>query len=75
MQACIAKLEELTKSAPQKRNDWVLDDELRCDGKDSPSAADGVCMNCFHLQAFLKDGARNVFTATLNRAEAEYLKE
>ncbi|KAL3146493.1 hypothetical protein ABBQ32_000748 [Trebouxia sp. C0010 RCD-2024] len=32
-------------------------------------------MNCYHLQAFLKDGAENVFTATLSRAEAEHLED
>ena len=75
MQACIARLEELTKTAPLEPKDWALDDELKCDTKDSSSAADGLCMNCCRLQAFLKDAARSVFTATLSRVEAQHLEK
>ncbi|KAL3149674.1 hypothetical protein ABBQ38_013506 [Trebouxia sp. C0009 RCD-2024] len=75
MQACIARLEELTRSAPQEPKDWALDDELRCDIKDSPSAANGMCMNCNQLQAFLKDGSESVFITTLSKAEAEHLED
>lgn len=76
MQACKARLEELTKSAPQKPKDWALDVKVECDAKHGPSApaADGLCMNCCRLQDFLQDAARTVFTATLSRAEAQHLQ-
>ena len=74
MQACVTRLQELTKIAPVEPKDWALDDELECYPQNRPSAAaaDGMCMNCFQLQAFLKDGARNIFTATLSEAEAQH---
>ncbi|KAL3149683.1 hypothetical protein ABBQ38_013515 [Trebouxia sp. C0009 RCD-2024] len=77
MQACIARLEELTKSVPQEPKEWAFDDELECYAETRPSApaADEMSMNCCQLQAFLEDGARKVFTATLSRAEVDHLDE
>ncbi|KAL3146515.1 hypothetical protein ABBQ32_000765 [Trebouxia sp. C0010 RCD-2024] len=74
MQACIARLEELTRSAPQKPKDWALDVRVECDAKEGTHAADELCMNCSRLQEFLQDAARTVFTATLSRAEAQHLQ-
>lgn len=64
MQACIARLEELTKHVPQKPKDWASDVKLQC--RDNPSAADGLCITCQRYQDFLRDGSRNVFTATMD---------
>ena len=75
LQACIARLEDLTKDAPETPKDWACDAKLRCDAKDSPSAVEGLCLTCCQFQAFLRDGTRRVFTATLNRAEFRHLSE
>lgn len=75
MQPCIAKLEELTKTVPQKPKDWALDDELTCDAGSSPSGADLMCMNCCHLQAFLEDGVGKTLYKTMSRAEVQHLNK
>ena len=75
LQACIARLEDLTKDAPQKPKDWACHAKLSCDIKDSPSAVEGLCLICCQFQAFLRDGSSSVFTAALNRAEFHHLSE
>ena len=64
LQACIARLEELTKDTPQKPKDWACHATLECDAKDSPSANRGLCKTCCRSQAFLRDGSITVFTGT-----------
>ena len=66
VRACIARLEELTKDVPQKPKDWACDAKLQCRPKDSTSEADGLCVVCQRYQAFLRDGSRNVFTASMD---------
>lgn len=75
LQACIARLEELTKDAPQKPKDWACDATLNCDAKVSPSADEGLCTTCCRFQAFLRDGTSRIFTATLSIAEFRHLSE
>ena len=73
LQACIARLEDMTKNAPQEPKDWACNAELRCDAKDNPSAVEGLCMSCCRFQAFMRDGTNRVFTATFNQVVFRHL--
>ena len=66
LQACITRLEEMTKNAPQKPKDWACDAKLTCHAKDGPSADEGLCKICCRFQAFLRDGSSSVFSGTMN---------
>lgn len=57
MQACAARLAELTKASPPAPKDWTIDEKLTChEDNVETKPRDELCAVCAQLQAFLDDG-------------------
>ena len=75
LQACAARLAELTKASPPAPMDWTVDVKLTCyEDNAETKPRDHLCTLCAQLQAFLDDGVEQLFTATLGKDESSHLR-